>query len=168
MSNFKRDYRLGKFGETIVLNILKKKNLEVELNSDKETRKYYDIVGKIDKKKFTIECKLDWMAQRTGNLALEYRNCKKDEPSGIEVTKANLWAHVVLDNDNPTAWITSVKKLKEYIKAHKPWKVVERAGDGNASLYLYRDTEILYAIFHRIDIVEENELKKIFKELLKK
>jgi hypothetical protein len=165
---FKRDFSLGKQGEKLVQKIFSKNNVEFELNTDKKKLKDYDAVAKLDKKKFTIEIKFDWLSQKTGNLAIEYYNSVKEEASGVEGTKANLWCHIVLDQGNPTAWLTSVKKLKEFIKNNEPFKIVERAGDGNASLYLYTDTKILEAIFYRIELLTEEEFKKLLKELLKK
>jgi hypothetical protein len=164
---FKRDFSLGKQGEKLVEKIFQKNNVEFNLNTDKEKLKDYDALSKIGKKKFTIEIKFDWLSQKTGNLAIEYFNSAKGEKSGIDGTKADIWIHIILDQDNPTAWATSVKKLKDFIKNNKPWKVVERAGDGNASLYLYNDMKILEAIFSRIDMINEDEFKKLIKELIK-
>ena len=78
-----------------------------------------------------------------------------------------MWSHVILDKGNPTVWLTSVKKLKQFIKDNKQWKIIEKAGDGNSSLYLYQDIVILDAVFTRIDMLEEKEFTKTVKELLK-
>lgn len=164
---FKKDFSLGKKGENLVLNLFKKHGLDTELNTNKETRKDFDLTTKVGRKKVTVEIKYDWLAQKTNNLAFEYYNTNKDEASGIDCTKAILWIQIILDNNFPTIWMTSVKKLKDYIKKHKPLRVVENAGDGNANLYLYRDVEILEAIFKRIDNSTEEEIKKILKELVK-
>lgn len=163
---FKRDFALGKNGENLVLKIFKKNNLELELNIDKNKKSDYDALGKIGKKKFSIEIKFDYMAEKTNNLAIEYNNPVKDTPSGIAITKANLWCHIILDMGNPTVWLTSVKKLKQYIKDNKPWKIIDKAGDGNSSIYLYNDLTILYAIFSRIDMLNESDFTKKIKELL--
>jgi hypothetical protein len=163
---FNRDFSLGKKGEKIVQQIFKKNNLEIEFNNDKTKLGDYDAFGKIGTKKFSIEIKYDWLSQKTNNLAIEYYNSSKDEKSGIDGTKANLWCHIILDQGNPTAWMASVKKLREFIKKNKPWKVIEKAGDGNSSLYLYNDIIILGAVFHRIDLLDEVQFKKLIKELL--
>src|ERR1051326_3840573 len=134
---FKRDWSMGKQGEDFVEKIFKKHQIEIKFNDDSKKLKEYDLIGKIDKKQFTVEVKFDYMAQKTNNLAIEYKNCQTNEKSGIEGTKANLWCHIILDQGNPTAWLTSVEKLRSFIKKNKPWKIIERAGDGNASLYLY-------------------------------
>lgn len=163
---FKRDFSLGRNGEDIVLALLKRAAITIEKNTDKNTRKDYDLIGKIDKKNLTIEVKYDYMAVKTGNLALEYHNSKKDEPSGIDATKAKVWAHIILDNGNPTVWITSVKNLKSYVKSTTPHKTINKAGDGNAELYLYRIDDILPAIFTRIDNIVVSDIEKIIKKYL--
>lgn len=164
---FKRDFSLGKQGENLVLKIFKKHNVELELNKDSKKLLDYDLVGKLGKKKITVECKYDWLSQKTNNLAIEFYNSNKETASGIDGTKALLWSHVILDKGNPTVWLTSVKKLKQFIKDNKPWKIIEKAGDGNSSLYLYQDIVILDAVFTRIDMLEEKEFTKTVKELLK-
>jgi hypothetical protein len=163
---FKRDFSLGKKGEKAVLNLLKKCGVQLEENTDTKKRKDYDLVGKIGTKKVTVEVKLDWMCADTGNLAIEYHNSRKDEPSGIDATKAKIWAHVILDSGNPTIWVTSTKTLKSYITNNKPKRIVQRAGDGNASLYLYQDDIILPAIFKRIDNITKEAALKIVKSLI--
>jgi hypothetical protein len=164
---FKRDFSLGKQGEKLVKKIFEKNNIEFELNTDKKKLSDFDASGKIGNKKFSIEIKYDWLSQKTNNLAIEFYNSKKEEKSGIDGTKATLWCHIILDQGNPTAWLTSVKALKNFIKNNKPWKIIENAGDGNANLYLYNDIVILEAVFHRIDLLEESEFKKLIKDLIK-
>jgi len=164
---FKRDFKLGKNGETAVKQLFKKFGIDLEENVNKAKLKEYDLIGKLGTKKITIECKYDYMSEETGNLAIEYENCANETDSGINATKAKLWIHLISDKGFPTIWATSVKKLKEFIKNTKPWKTVTRAGDGNASLYLYNDFTILDAVFTRVDNVDKDTFVKIIKELLK-
>ena len=164
--SFVKSNKLGKEGEELVKKHLIRCGCEVEFNTDKEKRYDYDLSGKLDKKKFTVEVKYDAMAQKTSNLAIEFFNDKKGEASGLTATKADLWAHVILDCDNPTVWLTSVRRLKEFIETKKPWKIITGGGDNNASLYLYKD-ELILTIFKRIDIVPEEDVKKYIKTLLK-
>lgn len=164
---FKRDLALGKKGENLVIKLFSKHGIEVESNPDKETRSHYDIVGKFEKKNFTIEVKYDYKAAETGNLAIEYSNPKSNKPSGINVTKATFWSTIVDDMGFPTIWLASVKSLKKFINEYKPWKIFSFAGDGNASIYLYKNDLILDKIFHRIDKLAEDEFKKILKRLIK-
>jgi hypothetical protein len=164
---FVKNFAQGKKGEKYVKQSLVSAKIECEFNEDSTKRLDYDLAGKFGKKKFTIEVKLDFMAARTGNIAIEYYNSSKGEKSGVDATKATIWAHIIMDEGNPTIWLTSVKSLKSYIKNNTPFRTVSAAGDGNAELHLYKSDIILPAIFHRIDNISEEQKKKIIKELIK-
>lgn len=84
--------------------------------------------------KFTIEVKNDVMATKTGNVAIEYWNSRKNAPSGLTVTKANIWAHKI----DGEVWICSVPSLKKFVETNKPLRIIEGGGDDNADLYLYK------------------------------
>lgn len=155
----------GLRGEELVVKTLQIDGIECDINEDKDTNIYYDIACKMGRKKFTVEVKSDYMAEKTGNLAIEYYNSKKGTPSGVTVTKADLWVHCIKDGTNLTVWATSVKNLKAFIAAEEPIKKVEFGGDDNASLLLYSDYHIL-EIFERLDNLPENQIKKAIKRLL--
>lgn len=84
--------------------------------------------------RLTFECKNDVMASQTGNVAIEYHNSKKNEPSGISATKATFWVHKIDDD----IWICSVDKLKQFIDTAVPVKKITSGGDKNANLYIYK------------------------------
>ncbi len=98
---------------------------------------------------FTSEVKFDIYAARSGNIAIEFYNPKSAKPSGIGITQANLWFHII--TKPLSIWVTSVPKLKKYITDNPPHKTVACGGDDNASLYLYRMDKIFADIFHRVD-----------------
>lgn len=156
----------GKRGENLVINILQSADIECKINDDKKTNLYYDIESKIGNKKFKIEVKSDYMAQKTGNLAIEYHNSKKDAKSGIEATQADIWTHCVQDMDNLTVWMTHVEKLKHFINTEIPLKIINKGGDGNAELLIYQEFHIL-SIFERMDNLEANDIKKTIRRVLK-
>jgi len=104
---------------------------------------------------FTVEVKYDDMQSKTGNIAIEIRNSKADKPSGLYATKADLWCHVLQDS----VWITSVDTLKEFCKDTPPFKSFNAAGDGNASILLYKTEDIL-EIFERIDECNSESLQR--------
>ena len=164
--SFKKNLAQGKKGEKYVYKSLTSANIECEYNKDEQSRLEYDLKGKINNKKFTIEVKLDFLAAKTGNIAIEFYNSSKNEKSGINGTKATIWAHIILDEGNPVIYLASVKKLKQYIKNNKPWKKLLNVGDGNANIYLYKADNILTDIFHRIDNISIENKKKIIKELI--
>lgn len=164
--SFKKDLKLGQSGEGIVLSLFKRHGIDLAKNSDKKKLKDYDLVGDIGTKKITAEVKYDAMSGTTGNLAIEYNNPVSGKKSGIDATKAKLWIHIIIDNGFPTVWAAKTKSLKEYINKTKPWKVISRAGDGNASLKLYEVDGILAAVFKRIDNVSTEQFTKIIKNLI--
>lgn len=157
---------LGRSGEEMVIQLLNNANLEAAKNNDLAKKYDYDVMFKIGKVTKTIEVKFDYMAVKTGNLCLEYHNSKKDEPSGIFVTKADFWCQIILDDTNPTIWISSVKKLKAFIESNTPHKTIKSGGDKNANLFLYRLDDIL-PVFTRIDNVNADDLLSSLKKVLK-
>lgn len=162
-----RSFQHGNDGEQFVISTLQGFGLEAAKNTDKETKYDHDIEAKIDNKKFTIEVKHDVMAEKTKNLAIEIHNVKQDKPSGLNCTKANLWACIIPDGENRTLWITSVKKLKEFCNNTEPVKTIAAGGDKNAKLLLYKCDVILPQVFHRFETLKEDKAKKLIKELLK-
>jgi len=126
----------------------------------------YDLECKLKRKKFTIEVKYDWMAQKTGNLAIEYYNTKKNAPSGIDATEADIWCVCLEDGENITIWMTPTSLLRRHIKENKPYRTVE-GGDNNSAMKLYRQDDIL-SIFVRIDDkLSAEETLKTLKKILK-
>lgn len=173
---FHKTAKIGKTGEQIVLDILNSAALNAVKNTDLSKKYDHDIEFKLGKKTKTIEVKFDYMAVKTGNLCIEHHNSKKDAPSGITATKADIWCQIILDGDNPTVWMTKVDTLKDYIAKNEPKKKIVSGGDGNANLYLYGlpfiqgtgdISDTIMSIFTRVDNVESTELTKIIKGLLK-
>lgn len=144
----------GKLAEQRVISMFNKLGVPCK-KSDKELLEY-DIEFEISGKKRTAEVKFDMMAEKTGNLAIEYWNSKKDTASGISATKANLWIICILDDINITMWATSVKSMKKFLEENTPKRIISKAGDKNAELYLYDADFMLKTIFHRLDDITEN------------
>lgn len=127
----------------------------------------YDLEFTFDSKKKTAEVKFDMMAQKTGNLAIEYWNSKKDSASGIMATKAHLWIVCLLDDVNITIWATTVKMLKRFLSETQPKKIISRGGDNNAELYIY-SSDVILPIFDRLDNLHHGTLQAVIKKVLKK
>jgi hypothetical protein len=161
-----RSFAIGNDGESFIINLFTNNEIDCEKNTDKETRQDYDLQCQLGKKKFTCEVKFDVYAAKSSNLCIEYHNTKKDKPSGLMATKALLWAHIILDGDNKVAFITSVKKLKEFCEKEVPVKKITSGGDNNANLLLYKCDHIL-PIFVRVEMLNKEELHKAIKGLLK-
>lgn len=158
----------GVSGEKFVLGLLKKYGYNASINTVKENRSFYDIIVQISpRKQIFIECKFDIMCQQTGNLCFEYFNPKANKDSGINITKAQIWSHTILDEGNPTVWFTRTDVLKDFIKNTKPFKTIKKGGDGNASLYLYKHETILPVIFKQVEnLADEASFHDVWKKLV--
>lgn len=165
--SFIQAYKVGQRGEEFVRDLLNEYKMEAELNDNHDERHLYDISAKLGRKKFTLEVKFDMMAQKTGNIAIEFWNSKKNHPSGLSITQANIWAHCLLDGNNLTVWFASVPKLKDFIEHNPPSRIIACGGDNNASLYLYKQETILDKIMFRAETLSERKMKKLIRTLLK-
>ncbi len=149
---------LGDKGEFFVQKTLVTKGVECTINQDRATRYDYDLLCKVKDLDFTCEVKYDLRAEQTGNIAMEVHNSKADKPSGINVTKANLWIIVLCDENNGMqAHACQVNTLKAWMDSNKPARVVKFGGDKNAVLHLYPKDQIL-SQFTRLETLSEAEL----------
>ena len=99
---------------------------------------YWDCkMANIDNVEKLIELKIDYMSARTGNIAIEFRNSKKNIPSGINITKADVWSHAYVYEDAWHCMFVKVKDLKEYINNNPPHKIIFGGGDKNSDMYIY-------------------------------
>lgn len=131
MTNILADYKIGDNGEKQVSDELAELGYSVVLNDDQSKRYDYDIkITNIDK---TAEVKNDAFSAKTGNIALEYFNSKVNKPSGVTVTKADFWCHIIKGK----VYVATVEKLRQFIAQNKPKRTVKFAGDNNADIYLY-------------------------------
>lgn len=157
---FHRDLKLGNDAEKKLGELLEKSEFKTQYKNLPE----YDLVCEGNGVSFTVEVKFDKMASETGNVAVEFYNTKKCEPSGITKTTADLWCFVF---EKPSEiWLTATKRLREFLICKTPFRSIFGAGDNNAALKLYRIEEILPKIFHRVDILSADELRLIVRGLL--
>ncbi len=124
----------------------------------------WDISGTLNGLRFTIEVKLDEMECQTGNVAVEYHNTDFDTPSGILGTSSNLW--VIVLRKPTTAWACRSDELRRHLLHENCLRDIRNAGDGNASLKLYRRRELFEKLFHRIDELAPWELRDVLVNLL--
>tara|TARA_Y100001938_G_scaffold142131_1_gene212898 strand:+ start:1145 stop:1642 length:498 start_codon:yes stop_codon:yes gene_type:complete len=163
---FVSDKLKGEVAENAVADILSS-HWNVQRASDLKSGAFYDwdlSVSQVDAgcEAFTVEVKYDEMQHLTGNLAIEFYNCKSNKPSGLSATKADLWCHVLKES----TWMTSVKKLKDFCENKKPFRTITGGGDGNASIFLYKTKDII-KIFERVDNCSKEQLMKKIESLLK-
>jgi len=98
-NDFSHDLEIGQIGEKALGNILENKKVEV---------------------------KTDFIAQRTGNVFVEYES--RGKPSGIAKSQADYWCFVL--SNHQIVLITS-EKLKEIARKHLGKSVL--GGDNNTS-----------------------------------
>ena len=150
-------FSAGDAGEKLVRDIFERAGYA--------TRKAEEKIGHdfLVDENFRVEVKNDLMSGKTGNIAIEYRNSRKDSPSGIEATKADYWVHIVYVAGEQQVLLTRTSSLLKFTKEVKPKKTIASGGDGNADLYIYSITDIVGSLFVRID--NNANLKEIISEL---
>jgi hypothetical protein len=148
MTKILKDLETGKSGELLVKGELEKQGFICELNTDKSIKSDFDL--EITKPKITIEVKNDLYATKSGNIAIEYYNPKSDKASGIAITKSDIWCHII----DGKIFVIKTPTLKEFIKNNSPKKTIKKAGDGNASIYLYAIDDII-DLFIPIERIKE-------------
>ena len=153
-NNFLRDLYRGNKAEQLIINLFSSAGFPSQ--TDKESRSKWDIVSNYGKICITTEVKFDEYEQRSGNIAIETHNPRLDKPSGLMVTEAFLWAHVLKGG---VVWVTRVESLRKYVDNTKPKRIIKNGGDGNATLSLYSSNTILLDVFTRIDTMNEDDLR---------
>jgi len=153
--NIRRDLEIGKEAEELVRTRLNEKfGLQLEFNKDYRNI-HCDLI--CSKTGLTFEVKFDKYAARSGRLAIESYNTKTNKPSGITLTTAKYWVHVL---DRPSViLISTTQKLRSFLDEVKAFKIVEKAGDGNSRLHLYEKERIIGPLF--IDIEEMGDFLAI-------
>ena len=160
--NIKEDLEKGKKGEQMVVSLFKSAGVELEFNQDKSKFKFWDLKSSGIDKQFSIEVKNDIMSVATGNIAIEVSNPRSGKDSGINVTKSDLWVHIVGNE----IWCCKSDVLKHFVSKNKPFKIVKYAGDGNATIYLYKKQDIMPNIFTEISSKEPKEVVSFLKNTL--
>ena len=153
MGDFFNDLKRGKTAEQLLVQLLTDAGLPSR--ADKQARQQWDVISDFGKDEITTEVKYDEYENRSGNVAIEVYNPRLGKPSGVTATEAFFWAHVLVDG---VAWITPVSKLKKYVDKHAPERIIDRGGDNNACLWLYKSLDILPDAFHRADTMTPDEL----------
>jgi hypothetical protein len=160
---FINDLKLGNKAESFVIDILKGGIIQASPNLNKKQFPFYDLLIEYGGQEWKAEVKYDLYAHKSGNVAIEYYNPKSNKPSGLSITKSDFWIHVLTNPDK--AFIVKTDNLKTFISRHKPFKIIEVGGDGNASLLLYRTDFMLENIFIPI---EPNNIRATLEILTKR
>tara|TARA_B100000519_G_C14185644_1_gene410602 strand:- start:153 stop:641 length:489 start_codon:yes stop_codon:yes gene_type:complete len=160
--NIQQDFAKGKQGEDIVKSLLAKAGIASTDNKVKSNLSYYDISSDSESVNFTVEVKNDLYAEKSGNIAIEIYNPVSNKKSGISITKSDLWAHIAMNQ----VWVANTKSLKEYIRKNKPFRTIKKAGDGNATIMLYKAKKIFKDCFFRIDNLTAEKIYSTVTDLL--
>lgn len=155
--SFKKDLEVGKFAEKHVCDFFSKNNIKCKVDCGKYN--LWDLEVDLNGKILTCEVKYDKMASSTGNLAVEFYNPKLGRPSGLFATEAKLWIFVL--DDPLSIWTCGTIVLKNYFEKAKFVRIHTHAGDKNASIKLFEKEKILDDLFTQIDILNEEEVKKL-------
>lgn len=143
-NNIGRDLAIGKQGEIIAQQrLLELFELKTILNADFKN-KHYDLISVEVQPEITFEVKFDIYANRSGNVAVETRNCRTNLPSGISRTDATYWIHVLNENE---VYICATAQLRAFVQDVSPLRTIMAGGDGNAVLQLYRLNDIVDKCF---------------------
>lgn len=144
---FVKDLRSGKAAEQQLSDLFNSLGIKTEAVSVDE-RQFYDLhsVFPGGNPSFTTEVKFDIYEKRSGNIAIEIWNPKKNAPSGLTLTKADIWAHILSDG----IFLASTRKLRAYIDKNPPDRYINVGGDGNAALNLYHRDKILPSVFQEV------------------
>ncbi len=104
-------------------------------------RSFYDLYCD----EFSIEVKYDMMASFTGNVAFEYYNTKQKKASGINITKATFWLHVVRENKALQFHIINTDVLKGLLAELSNDNMARKVagGDDNSEMLLVKKEYIL-------------------------
>jgi hypothetical protein len=124
---------IGDCAEDELIELLKSIGLTVEKNTDKTKFYDYDVCACHENDWISFEVKNDVMSGKTGNLAIEYWNSKKNAPSGVMATKASYWVHKF----NGKLHYCLVADLKNFLDKTPPKRIIKSGGDDNADLFLY-------------------------------
>ena len=101
--SFVKSKKFGDYAESQVINIFSSLGKTTPNNTID-----YDILVEFDIP-FTIEVKYDLYAEKSGNIAIEYFNTKKQAASGLYPTKADFWVHYL---GQDSVFLIKTDKLK--------------------------------------------------------
>jgi hypothetical protein len=135
--NFEKDLIPAKESEKEVADLLEKIYNAKILNFE-DTNKY-DILAQIKDRQFTVEVKDDYIAERTGNIAIEYSS--RGKPSGISVTQSDYYIYKInREIEKSYIYIIKVSKIKEMISNNLYFKIINGGDRGSNTLfYLFKE-----------------------------
>lgn len=157
LTKLNNDIKRGTAGEQLVQDLLDKVGIRYKSVDDKN-RAFYDLVIFLPKtQRCTLEVKYDYYQEKSGNFAIEVFNTRSNKKSGLSITKADFWVHILGDKD---ILLTPVGILKDFCRSNKPTRKIEKAGDNNARIFLYKK-DLILPIFVNIQGLSKSQLLKV-------
>lgn len=144
---FRRDLSKAREVEMEIEGILQRDSLVSDIESNDDNR--YDLKLTLSNGNIlTIEIKTDYMAARTGNVAIEYES--RGKASGIVATQADLyWIRIHEPSGEISDNLITVEKLRKMID-DKLWFKNIIGGDKSSKARCY--------IF-KIDVIKDNSIR---------
>lgn len=136
--SFKTSLKEGNKGQAYFTSILDNLGIKWEDSNDI----HYDILTL--NPVLSWEVKYDIYAAKSGNIAIEYWNSRKNKPSGLNATTATYWIHVLGENEILIAKTLDLRNVCANIEPHRK---IFGGGDGNADLLLYKKETLYPSIF---------------------
>jgi len=154
--HFVSSIKKGNQGEQLVVDLFEMHGYKCEKN--KENKSLYDYLVTKRDKQYKLEVKSDFYASKSGNICFEFYNPKTNKASGVTVTEADFWVHLLF---NPTKiLICKTTTLHSFLDSVPPLKKIKKAGDGNSALLLYTIDTVLTTFD---DITQIDNLDKVLK-----
>ena len=138
--SIQRDLTLGGTGEDRVVQLFNEVDIHSHRHISKGPFPDFDICSTIQTTfdgdiHFTSEVKYDIYAIRSGNVAIEVYNPKVGKPSGLMVTKADLWVHIT-----DAVYVANTDALKKWVNDTPAKRIITAGGDDNAT---FRKIQVL-------------------------
>lgn len=155
--SFKKSNAIGQVGEQAFCELLERAGLAFERNTSKSKDQLAEFDVRIyfpSGQPLLAEVKFDARSNTTGNLAIEVWNSRANKASGVSATKAHLWVFAL---SATAVYVIRTVELHLVLSHVEPLKVVERGGDNNARLYLYKK-DVIIPLCRRIDMMSPTDL----------
>jgi hypothetical protein len=120
-----------------------------------EKTKDFDIKARVKGKELLFEVKDDYMSEKTGNIAIEFKS--RGKYSGIETTKANYYIYKInKKNGKDYYYIASVDTIRNIIQKGLYYRIVTGGDKGsNTMCYLFKEN-IFGRYFKKYTLEKEN------------
>jgi len=153
---FKSDLATGTLGERRFASVAESAGLTAEPNRSpsRAGKARYDFQLEVPQHaaRAGVEVKYDVSEAKTGNVAVETANPKAGTDTGLTTTTAGVWVFVLKDQSVWAARVGDVRRAvarKDREAGHQ--RLVPVAGDGNASVHLFRRGPFFALLFFRLD-----------------